>query len=96
MKQSQRITPALRAHQLATASATSIHLVATVIARRKRAVRAAPGMALREHKPTGGTKVFFGDFLSPDKKLPAAQQRKLCPPRHKHQRRKAGFQLPPE
>jgi hypothetical protein len=75
---SQLITLALRAHQLATASGKSIRLLATVIARRKRAVRAAPGMALREHKPTGKTKVFFGDFLSPDKKLPAAKQRKLC------------------
>jgi len=36
-------------------------------------------MALREHKPTGGTQVFFGNFLSPDKKLPAAKQRKLYP-----------------
>jgi hypothetical protein len=50
-----------------------------VIARRKRAVRSQhQGRAVCGQHPMRTTQVFFGDFLSPDKKLPAAKQRKLC------------------
>ena len=46
-----------------------------VIARRKRAVRGEhQGRALRGQHPMGEKKVFFGDFLSPDKKLPAGRR----------------------
>src|ERR1700749_2275358 len=47
-------------------------LVARVVARRDARVRDQQhGRAVRGQRPLGEKKVFFGDFLSPDKKLPA-------------------------
>ncbi len=69
----QSITPAHHAHQLANASTRSIVFDSRVVARRKRAVRSQhQGRAVCGQQPARTTKVFFGDFLSPDKKLPAA------------------------
>src|SRR6202000_1021044 len=52
--------------------AFTCRLVARVVARRDARVRDQQhGRAVRGQHPMGEKKVFFGDFLSPDKKLPA-------------------------
>src|SRR6202000_701728 len=52
--------------------AFTCRLVARVVARRDARVRDQQhGRAVRGQHPLGEKKVFFGDFLSPDKKLPA-------------------------
>jgi hypothetical protein len=75
---SQLFTPAHHAFPIAAASTRSVGFDSRVIARRKRAVRSQhQGRAVCGQHPTRTTQVFFGDFLSQDKKLPAAKQRKL-------------------
>ena len=49
--------------------------VTRVVARRDARVRDQQhGRAVRGQRPRGEKKVFFGDFLSPDKKLPASRR----------------------